>query len=134
MMIFGYATGGKQSGSPLMSLMLLEVIFEKEIDIKIKTTVGMHGALICIRQTPQKLLRKISKYFSLTPVTESCDAVQTGFELLISCLYLSNTGITDVHHAWLEGLNYIKVIWKSPSDEMNRQFPKEEKQMPNEDF
>lgn len=48
-MIFGYAIGGKQSGSPLMSLMLLEVIFEKEIDIEIKTIVGLHGALICIR-------------------------------------------------------------------------------------
>lgn len=117
-----------------MSLMLLEVIFEKEIDIKIKTVVGMHGALICIRQTPQKLLRKRSKYFSRTLATESCAAVRTGLELLISCLYLSNNSITDVHHAWLEGLNYIKVIWNSPSDEMNRQFPKEEKQMPNMDF
>lgn len=115
-----------------MSLMLLEVIFEKEIDIKIKTIVGLHGALICIRQTPQKLLRKkIKIFFSLTPATESCDAVQTGLNFM--SLPLQYWDHRCVHHAWLEGLNYIIVIWKFPSDEINRQFPKEEKQMPRKD-
>lgn len=105
-----------------MSLMPLEVIFEKEIDLKIKTIADMHRTLICIRHTPQKLLRKRSKYciqntlnnqsiIPPLPATESCDEAQTGLELLISCLHLSNAGLTDVHHhAWLEGFDYIKVI------------------------
>lgn len=45
------------------------------------------------------------------PATESCDEAHTSLELLISCLHLSNAGLTDVHHhAWFEGFDYIKVI------------------------
>lgn len=78
-----------------------------------------------------KVIKEKDQNIFLSPLQQS---LVMQFRLaLISCLYLSNTGITDVHHAWLEGLNYIIVIWKFPSDEINRQFPKEEKQMPSKD-
>lgn len=81
------------------------------------------------KTNPTKVIKeKDQNIFSLTPATESCDAVQTGLNFM--SLPLQYWDHRCVHHAWLEGLNYIIVIWKFPSDEINSS-PKKKSKCPS---